>query len=265
MYEFNYKKAASLDEAASLFDGAEDAKYMSGGMTLLPTLKQRLAKHSDIIDLATVPDMSGISVSGKVVSIKARTPHAEVAASPEIQKAIPALAKLAGGIGDPMVRNRGTIGGSIANNDPAADYPAAIVGLGATVHTNKRTIAGDDFFQGLFETALEDGELVTQVDFPVPDTAGYMKFPNPASRYCVVGVMVSKTGSDVRVGVTGAGPCAFRIAEMESALAGNFAPEAVEGISVPDGDFNNDIHASSEYRAHLVTVMAKRAVAEANG
>ncbi len=164
-----------------------------------------------------------------------------------------------------MVRNRGTIGGSIANSDPAADYPAAIVGLGATIHTNKRTIGADEFFKDLFETALEDGELVTQVDFPVPEKAGYMKFPNPASRYCIVGVMVSQTGSDVRVGVTGAGPCAFRIAEMESALAASFAPEAVEGISVPDGDFNNDIHASSEYRAHLVTVMAKRAVAEANG
>jgi len=265
MYEITYRKASSLDEAAKAHADAEDAKYMSGGMTLLPTLKLRLDKPSDVIDLAGVPDMEGISVSGGVVSIKARTRHAAVAASDDVRKAIPALAKLASGIGDPMVRNRGTIGGSIANSDPAADYPAAVVGLGATIHTNKRTIAGDDFFQGLFETALEDGELITQVDFPVPDKAGYMKFPNPASRYCIVGVMVSQKGSDVRVGVTGAGGCAFRVGDMEAALGGSFAPEAVEDIQIPDGDLNTDIHASAEYRAHLVTVMAKRAVAEANG
>jgi carbon-monoxide dehydrogenase medium subunit len=265
MYEFNYRKAASVDEAKQMFSGAEDGKYMSGGMTLLPTLKQRLAQPSDVIDLAAVPDMSGISVANGVVSIKARTPHAVVAASAEVKKAIPALAKLAGGIGDPMVRNRGTIGGSIANNDPAADYPASIVGLGATIHTDRRQIPGDEFFQGLFETALEEGELITQVDFPIPDKAGYMKFPNPASRYCIVGVMVSSKGGDVRVGVTGAGACAFRVADMEAALKENFAPEAVADILIPDGDLNSDIHASAEYRAHLVTVMAKRAVAEANG
>ncbi len=265
MYDFNYHRPKSLDDALSALTSASDGKLMSGGMTLLPTLKLRLAKHSDLIDLAAVPDMSGISVSGKTVSIRARTPHAMVAVATEVQSAIPALAKLAGGIGDPMVRNRGTIGGSLANSDPAADYPAAIVGLSATIHTDQRTIAGDDFFKGLFETALEPGELITQVDFAVPDQAGYMKFPNPASRYCIVGVMVSKTGSEIRVGVTGAGPCAFRVAEMESALAANFAPEAIENISVPDTDFNSDIHASAEYRAHLVTVMAKRAVAEAVG
>ena len=265
MYEFNYRKASSLDEAKDLFSKGEDAKYMSGGMTLLPTLKQRLARPSDVIDLAAVPEMSGITVTGDTVSIKARTPHAVVAANADVKKAIPALAKLAGGIGDPMVRNRGTIGGSLANNDPAADYPAAIVGLGATIHTDRRTIAGDDFFQGLFETALEEDELIIQVDFPIPDKAGYMKFPNPASRYCIVGVMVSSKGGDVRVGVTGAGACAFRVKEMEDALKSSFTPEAVEKISIPDGDLNSDIHASAEYRAHLVTVMAKRAVAEANG
>jgi carbon-monoxide dehydrogenase medium subunit len=265
MYEFNYHKASSIDEAKSLQSGAEEAKYMSGGMTLLPTLKQRLARPSDVIDLAQVPDLAGIEVTGDTVTIKAMTRHAVVAASAEVQKAIPALAKLAGGIGDPMVRNRGTIGGSIANSDPAADYPAAVVGLGATIHTDRRTIAGDDFFKDLFETALEDGEMITKVEFPIPDKAGYMKFPNPASRYCVVGVMVSQKGSDVRVGVTGAGACAFRVADMETALAGSFTPEAVADIKVPDGDLNSDIHASSEYRAHLVTVMAKRAVAEANG
>jgi len=164
-----------------------------------------------------------------------------------------------------MVRNRGTIGGSIANSDPAADYPGAVVGLGATIHTDRRTIAGDDFFKDLFETALEEGEMITKVEFPIPDKAGYMKFPNPASRYCIVGVMVSQKGSDIRVGVTGAGACAFRVADMEAALAGSFTPEAVADIKVPDGDLNSDIHASSEYRAHLVTIMAKRAVAEANG
>jgi carbon-monoxide dehydrogenase medium subunit len=265
MYEFNYSKVASLEEAKKQHSDAEDASYMSGGMTLLPTLKLRLAKPSDVIDLSGVPDMTGISVDKNTVTVKAMTPHAHVAASAEVQKAIPALAKLAGGIGDPMVRNRGTIGGSLANSDPAADYPAAVVGLGATIHTDKRTIAADDYFKGLFETALEPGELITEVSFPVPDKAGYMKFPNPASRYCIVGVMVSQSGSDVRVGVTGAGGCAFRVAEMETALAGAFAPESVENISVPDDDFNSDIHASAEYRAHLVTVMAKRAVAEANG
>jgi carbon-monoxide dehydrogenase medium subunit len=164
-----------------------------------------------------------------------------------------------------MVRNRGTIGGSLANSDPAADYPASVVGLGATIHTDRRTIAGDDFFLDLFETALEDGEMITKVVFPIPDKAGYMKFPNPASRYCIVGVMVSQKGSEIRVGVTGAGACAFRVAAMEGALASNFAPESVAEIKISDGDLNSDIHASSEYRAHLVTIMAKRAVAEANG
>lgn len=263
MYEFTYSKASSLDDATSQFGTAEEGKYMSGGMTLLPTLKQRLARPSNVIDLADVPDMAGIEVSGGIVSIKAMTRHAAVAASADVQGAIPALAKLAGGIGDPMVRNRGTIGGSIANNDPAADYPGSVVGLGATIHTNKREIAGDDFFLDLFETALEEDEIITKVTYPVPDRAGYMKFPNPASRYCIVGVMVSQKGSEIRVGVTGAGACAFRVPEMETALASSFTPAAVADIKIPDGDLNGDIHASSEYRAHLVTIMAKRAVAEA--
>lgn len=263
MYEFTYSKASSLDDATSQFGTAEEGKYMSGGMTLLPTLKQRLARPSNVIDLAEVPDMAGIEVSGGIVSIKAMTRHAAVAASADVQGAIPALAKLAGGIGDPMVRNRGTIGGSIANNDPAADYPGSVVGLGATIHTNKREIAGDDFFLDLFETALEEDEIITKVTYPVPDRAGYMKFPNPASRYCIVGVMVSQKGSETRVGVTGAGACAFRVPEMETALASSFTPAAVADIKIPDGDLNGDIHASSEYRAHLVTIMAKRAVAEA--
>ena len=265
MYEFNYRKASSVDDAKKLLAAAPEGKYMSGGMTLLPTLKLRLARPSDVIDLAAIPDLAGIEVTGDSVTIKAMTRHAAVAASPQVKKAIPALAKLAGGIGDPMVRNRGTIGGSIANSDPAADYPAAVVGLGATIHTDRRTIAGDAFFKDLFETALEEGEMITKVVFPIPDKAGYMKFPNPASRYCIVGVMVSRKGNNVRVGVTGAGPCAFRVPEMEAALAKSFAPESVAEIKVPDGNLNSDIHASAEYRAHLVTVMAKRAVAEANG
>ena len=263
MYEFTYSKASSVDDAESQFGASDEGKYMSGGMTLLPTLKQRLARPSNVIDLAEVPDLAGIEVAGNTVSIKAMTRHASVAASSEIQNSIPALAKLAGGIGDPMVRNRGTIGGSIANSDPAADYPASVVGLGATIHTNKREIAGDDFFLDLFETALEEGEIITKVSYPIPDRAGYMKFPNPASRYCIVGVMVSQKGETVRVGVTGAGPCAFRVPEMETALATSFKSESVAEIKIPDSDLNSDIHASAEYRAHLVTVMAKRAVAEA--
>ena len=265
MYDFNYKRASSVDDAVSSIAAVEDGKFVAGGMTLIPTLKQRLNKPSDLIDLADLKDLVGVKVDGKTVTVGAMTPHAVVAASAEVQKAIPALAKLAGLIGDPMVRNRGTIGGSISNNDPAADYPSAVVGLGATVHTNKREIAGDDFFTGMFDTALEEDELVTKVVFPIPEKAGYMKFPNPASRYAVVGTFVSKGPQGVRVAVTGAGPCVFRQSEMEKALAGKFAPEAVENIKQSPDDMNSDIHASAEYRAHLVTVMAKRAVAEANG
>ncbi|HKJ73790.1 MAG TPA: xanthine dehydrogenase family protein subunit M [Alphaproteobacteria bacterium] len=263
MYDFNYTQAKNVDEAASTFGSASDASYLAGGMTLIPTLKQRLAAPSDLIDLGKIGDLEGITVSGDSVRIGAMTRHAVVAASAEVQKAIPALAKLAGGIGDPMVRNRGTMGGSIANNDPAADYPAAVVGLGATVHTSKRDIAGDDFFTGMFETALEPGEIVTGVTYPIPDKAAYVKFPNPASRYAIVGAFVSKTGGEVRVAVTGAGPCVFRADEMEKALAGDFSAKAIENIKVPADGLNSDIHATAEYRANLVTVIAKRAVAEA--
>ncbi len=265
MYDFNYRKASSVEDAVSAVTGAEDGRFLAGGMTIIPTIKQRLANPSDLVDLAGVGGLTGISVSGNTVEIGGMARHAEVNASSEVAAAIPALARLAGGIGDPQVRNRGTIGGSIANNDPAADYPAAVVGLGATVRTNRREIAGDDFFTGMFETALEPGELVTGVSFPVPSKAAYMKFPNPASRYAIVGVFVAATSGGPRVAVTGAGPCVFRVAEMEQALAGNFAPEAVADIKIGDDDLNSDIHASAEYRAHLVTVMAKRAVAQANG
>ena len=261
MYDFTYHRAASLDQAKAAFEGADDGRYMAGGMTLLPTLKQRLASPSDVIDLAGVPDMAGIRRDGDAVVIKALTTHAEVAASAEVAGAIPALAQLASRIGDAQVRNRGTLGGSIANADPAADYPAAVLGLGATVRTNAREIAADDFFTAMFETALEDGELIAEVAFPVPEVACYMKFPNPASRYAIVGVMVARTGGGVRVAVTGAGAKAFRATAMEQALAANFSAQALDGVAVPAGDLNADIHASAEYRAHLVSVMAKRAVA----
>lgn len=265
MYDFNYKRASSVDDATASVAEADEGKFVAGGMTLLPTLKQRLAQPSDLVDLADLGDLVGITVNDTTVTIGAMTPHAVVNASADVQKAIPALAKLAGLIGDPMVRNRGTIGGSISNNDPAADYPSAVVGLGATVHTNKREIAGDDFFVGLFETALEEDELVTKVVFPVPDKAAYMKFPNPASRYAIVGTFVSQGPQGTRVAVTGAGSHVFRQSDMEAALEANFASEAVENIKQDDTDLNTDIHASAEYRAHLVTIMAKRAVAEANG
>ena len=262
MYNFTYHRAGSVDAAAAKLAESGDGKLLAGGMTLLPTMKQRLAQPSDLIDLNEIDGLKGITVSGGAVTIGAMTRHADVAASAEVQQAIPALAKLAGGIGDPAVRNRGTIGGSVANNDPAADYPAAVVGLGATVVTNKREIAGDQFFTGLFETALAEGEIVTAVRFPVPQKAAYFKFPNPASRYAVVGVMVAKTAGGVRVAVTGAGPCVFRQSAMEAALSSNFSADALSGISQDAGDLNEDIHASAEYRANLVVVGAKRAVAE---
>ncbi len=263
MYEFTYHKAGSVADAASKVAGADDGVLMAGGMTLLPTMKQRLAMPSDVVDLGGVGDLKGVSVANGVVSIGAMTTHDTVAGSADVQGAIPALAKLAGGIGDPAVRNRGTIGGSIANNDPAADYPAAVVGLGATVVTDKREIAGDDFFQGMFETALEPGEIVIRIDFPVPTKAAYVKFPNPASRYAIVGVLVAQTAGGVRVAVTGAAPSVFRATAMEQALASNFSAGALDGVAVPADDLNADIHASAEYRAHLVGVMAKRAVAAA--
>ncbi len=261
MYNFTYQRASSRDDAKAKLGAADDGSYLAGGMTLLPTMKQRLASPSDLIDLAGVGDLAGIRRDGDAVVVGAMTTHAAVAASADVAEAIPALAALAGHIGDPQVRNRGTIGGSIANADPAADYPAAVVGLGATVRSDSRDIAGDDFFTGMFETALNDGELITEVSFPVPEAACYMKFPNPASRYAIVGVMVARTGGGVRVAVTGAGPSVFRSSEMEQALSGNFSPDALDGISVPAGDLNADIHAGADYRAHLVGVMAKRAVA----
>lgn len=263
MYAFEYHRPASVDEASKLLTGKDDPKLVAGGMTLLPTLKQRLAQPSDLVDLAAVPGLAGITVEGGTVTVGAMTTHATVQFSKAVAAAIPVLSDLAGGIGDPAVRNRGTIGGSISNNDPAADYPAAVVGLGATVTTSKRKIAGDDFFTGMFETALEPGEIVTSVSFPKPEKAAYVKFPNPASRYAVVGVLVAKSAAGVRVAVTGAAPCVFRWTEAEQALSKKFDTAALEGLTVDAGDLNADIHASAEYRAHLVGAMAKRAVAAA--
>jgi carbon-monoxide dehydrogenase medium subunit len=265
MYNFEYHKPRSVAEAAKTIAGAEEGKLLAGGMTLIPTLKQRLAKPSDLVDLGRIPELKGIKREGNAVVIGAMTRHAEVAGSDVVKGAIPALAELAGMIGDPQVRHRGTLGGSIANNDPAADYPAAVLALGATVITNTRKIPADDFFKGMFETALESDEIITAVGFPIPEKAGYMKFPNPASRYAIVGVFVARTGGGVRVAVTGAAPCVFRQKDMEAALGRAFTADAIKSIQQAQSGLNSDIHASAEYRAHLVGVMAKRAVMAATG
>lgn len=260
MYDFVYQKPSVLADALKLLASDAEAKPLAGGMTLIPVLKQRLNKPSMLVDLANV-GLSGISVAGGKVRIGAMTTHWTVAHSAEVKKAIPALAQLAGGIGDKEVRRRGTIGGSVANDDPTADYPAAVLALDATVQTNARTISADDFFQGMFTTALEPGELITAIEFPVPQKAAYMKFPNPASRYAMVGVFVAKTAAGVRVAVTGAGQNGvFRVKAMEEALTKNFTPAAIANIKIPVDGMNADIHAGAEYRAHLVGVMARRAV-----
>jgi carbon-monoxide dehydrogenase medium subunit len=265
MYQFTYHRPKSIAEAKSLFSSVNDAKFLSGGQTLLPTMKARLASPSDLIDLTYIPGLAGVRVNGQSLIVGAATEHAQVAQSSEVQKAVPALAKLAGGIGDPAVRHKGTIGGSLANNDPAADYPAAALGLGATIKTSEREIRADDFFTGMFSTALDEGEIITEVHFPIPAKAAYAKFPNPASRYAMVGVFAAQTAGGVRVAVTGAGSSVFRVAAMEQALAKSFTPDAAAAIKVPADGLNNDLHGTPEYRAHLITVMAKRAVAAAIG
>tara|TARA_B100000749_G_scaffold105891_1_gene80942 strand:- start:4181 stop:4960 length:780 start_codon:yes stop_codon:yes gene_type:complete len=257
MYRFNYHKPDDMDAAQQMMADAEDGVYLSGGMTLIPTLKARLASPTDVIDLSGLA-LSGIELTDDSLTIGALTLHSEVAAGNQILS----LSNLALAIGDAQVRNRGTIGGSIANSDPGADYPAAVVALGATINTTAGAIDADDFFQGLFETALKPGAIVTSVTFPLPGRAAYEKFPNPASRYAVVGVMVAETNGDVRVGVTGAGPCAYRQRNFEQALADNFSVAALNGLEVDYAEFNSDIHASAEYRGHLVGVMARRAVAQ---
>ena len=263
MNTFGYHRAATLAEAVAKLKTCADGRALAGGMTLLPTLKLGLAQPSDLVDLGAIAELRGIKKTGDRLSIGAGTRHAEVASSVDVKGAIPALAALAASIGDPQVRNRGTLGGSVANNDPAADYPAGVLGLAATVHTDRRSIAADQFFTGLFTTALAAGELIKAVEFRIPKRAGYAKFPNPASRYAMVGVMVADFGGEIRVAVTGAGACVYRVASFESALKKKFAPEALDGLTVPADDLTNDLHGSAAYRAHLVGVMARRAVAAA--
>ncbi len=262
---FRYARANSLGQAEELFAASDDAAYISGGMTLIPTMKLRLASPVDVIDLNAIPDLAFVRRKGDLLEVGARARHAEVAESAEAQRALPALAHLASVIGDPSVRHRGTLGGSIANNDPAADYPAAIIALNASVKTSRREISGEEFFTGMFSTALEDGEIVTAAAFQIPSRAGYAKFPNPASRYAIVGVFVADFNGTVRVAVTGAGPCVFRAEEMEAALARTFTPNAIKNIAVSSEGLNADLHASAEYRAHLINVMAARAVEAALG
>ncbi|WP_040620043.1 FAD binding domain-containing protein [Rhodovulum sp. PH10] len=266
MYDFTYHKAASLDDAAKLLASAVDAKPIAGGQSLLPMMKFRLASPSDLVDLGTIAGLDRIEAEGGTLTLGAMCRHGAVCTSEVVQKTLPALAHLAGLIGDPAVRHRGTLGGSLANNDPTADYPAAAVSLGATIVTSKREIAAEDFFTGLFETALEPDEIVVAARFPVPEKAAYEKFRNPASRYAMVGVFVAKFPDVVRVAVTGAGASGvFRVPSFEEALSKDFSADALKGLSISTDGLAGDIHASAEYRAHLVGVMARRAVAAANG
>src|ERR687896_2551094 len=261
MHAFDYHRPSNLKEALALGAQKAEGRYLAGGQSLVQAMKLRLSSPTDLIDLGAIGDLKGLAADAGSVTIGAMVRHADVAGSAAVQKAIPALAQLAGAIGDRQVRHMGTIGGSLANSDPAADYPAAVLALGATITTNKRKIEADKFFKGLYETALEPGELITSVSFPIPKRGAYMKFKNPASRFALVGVFVADFGGgNVRVAVTGAGPCAFRQSEMEKALSAKFAPEAVANINQKPDALNNDLHASPEYRAHLVTVMCKRAV-----
>jgi carbon-monoxide dehydrogenase medium subunit len=263
MYAFDYHRPSSVSDATALLRDRPEAKLVSGGQTLIPTLKQRLASPSDLIDLSRLPELKGIADAGGVLSIGAAETHAAVAASALVQEKLPALARLAAHIGDPHVRHRGTIGGSVANNDPAADYPSAVLALGATVHTATRAIAADDFFTGMFSTALEADEILTRISFPLPTKAAYVKFPNPASRYAMVGVFVAVSGGAVRVAVTGAAPCVHRWTAAEEALTRSFTVEALDGLTVSPDEMNGDMHGSAEYRAHLVGVITRRAVAAA--
>lgn len=260
METFNYHRPRDLSAALKLLQNPA-AKALAGGHTLLPSMKQKLAAPEDLVDLAQLTELQGIRCSEAEVQIGAMTSHSQVAASSEIAAKIPALAALAAGIGDQQVRNRGTLGGSLANNDPAADYPAAALGLGALLVTDRREIPADEFFIDLFETALEEDEIITRVDFPVPLSAAYVKFPNPASRYAIVGAFVSRSKSGVRVAVTGAAACVFRAAAFEEALSRDFSAGAVSNLTLAEDDMNHDMHASAEYRSHLTSVMIRRAVA----
>ncbi len=265
MYEFKYHRPGTVRQAANLLAKNEDAKLIAGGHTLVPVMKQRLASPPHLVDLSHIEGLDGIEMKGRNLVIGATARHAEVANSAIVGEAIPALANLAGLIGDPAVRHRGTIGGSLANNDPTADYPAACMALGATIVTNKRRLKAEEFFQGLFTTALEPDEVLTRVMFPLPKKAAYQKFRNQASRYALVGVFVAKRPSEVRVAVTGAGgDGVFRVTQFEEALKKRFSAKALDGLSVSPDGLNSDIHGSAEYRAHLIHVLARRAVEAAN-
>jgi aerobic carbon-monoxide dehydrogenase medium subunit len=259
-YPFAYQRPKTLSDAQAALTSMPDAKVIAGGQTLVSTMKQRLAHPEVLIDISRLAELRFIRREGDSVIVGAGSRHRDVATSADVLKAIPALAELAETIGDPAVRHMGTLGGSLANNDPAADYPAAVLGLAASIVTTRRTIAADDFFQGMFATALDEDEIIKHVAFPIPEKAAYAKFRNQASRYAIAGVFVAKFGSDVRIAVTGAGPGVFRVPEMEAALTANFSPDAIGEIVVPADTLNSDIHASAEFRSHLVTVMAKRAV-----
>jgi carbon-monoxide dehydrogenase medium subunit len=263
MQAFQFQAATTLADARAA--AAAGAKLMAGGQSLLPSMRLGMSQPESVADLSAVPGLSGITVSGGVVRIGAMTTHAAVAASAEVAAAIPALADLASRIGDRQVRNRGTIGGSVANADPAACYPAALLGLGATVHTDRRDIAADDFFTGLYATALAEDEVITAVSFPIPEKAGWQKFKQPASRYSLVGVFVAQTAAGARVAITGASSGVFRHAGLEAALSQHFAPEAVANVAIDATDLNEDLHASKAYRAQLITVQTQRAVKQANG
>jgi carbon-monoxide dehydrogenase medium subunit len=263
MQPTHYHRPASVAEAARLLAERGDDKVLAGGQSILPSMKLGLLAPEGFIDLAGVAELQGIKVEGQILRIGAMTTHSTVAASKDVARLIPALAHLAGGIGDRAVRNRGTIGGSLAHSDPAACYPAAVLGLGATIHTHLRQIAADEFFRGLFETALKPGELITAVSFPAPEKAAWVKFRQPASRFSIVGVFVAKTAAGVRVAVTGAGACAFRVKALEDRLNAKFAPESCDGVTIPPTGLNSDLHGSAEYRAHLIPVLARRAVAAA--
>ena len=265
MYETNYHRPSSVDDAVALFKKGSDSKYLAGGHTLLPVMKQRLAQPSDVIDLAKIPALIGVSVAGDALVIKAATTYYDIMTSKDAAKAIPAIVHLTSLLGDPAVRYRGTIGGSIANNDPAADFPAALVALDATVKTNKRSIKADDFFKGLFTTAVEDGEIITEVSFPIPAKAAYEKMRHPASRFALTGVFVAKTKSgDVRVAATGASESGvMRVPDIEKALKANWSAGAIDSVKISPKGLMADIHGTPEYRANLVKVMAQRAVTAA--
>lgn len=263
MNPFDYHRPATITQAAEAIVAGDERSFLAGGQSLLPAMKFGLSAPAGLVDLGRIPDLKGITRSGQTLRVGAMTSHAAVAASADVLATIPALAQVADGIGDPAVRSRGTLGGSLGLNDPAACYPAAVLGLGATVHTNRRTIAADAFFKGLYETALDAGELITAVEFPVPEKAAWMKFKQPASRFSLVGVFVSRGSAGVRVAVTGAGACAFRVPALEAALSRTWSPAACDGVKVSADGLNTDLHASAAYRAHLITVLCRRAVAAA--